>query len=61
MISMASAVAFSEVEAILTVPLSCTSMVTPAFSWMARMVLPPEPMTSRMRSTAILMVVMRGA
>ena len=51
----------SSFDATLTVPSSSTSMRTPVRSMMLRMVLPPGPMTSRILSTGILMVTMRGA
>ena len=48
-------------EKILIVPSSSISIVAPVSSVIARMVVPPLPMTSRILSGWILMVVIRGA
>ena len=58
---MALAAAASSADATLTWPLSSTSIFTPVFSMMLRIILPPGPMTSRILSTGILIVTMRGA
>ena len=57
----AASLAVLSLEKILTVPSSSMSMVVPVSSVMARMVAPPLPITSRILSGWILMVVMRGA
>src|SRR3989442_1493607 len=46
----------SSLEAIVTVPSSCTSIFTPQVATMSRMTLPPGPMTSRIFSGLILSV-----
>ena len=43
------------------VPSSSMLMLAPVSSWMPRTTLPPEPMTSRILSTGMWMVSMRGA
>src|SRR5271170_5986588 len=48
-------------EATLTVPSSSTLILAPVFSTISRMTLPPAPITSRILSTGILSVSMRGA
>src|SRR4028119_2236425 len=48
-------------DAILIRPSSLMSILAPVFSTISRMTLPPEPMTSRILSTGICMVSMRGA
>ena len=44
-----------------TLPESSTSILQPVDSMIDRIVLPPEPMTSRIRSLGIWIVKMRGA
>jgi hypothetical protein len=61
MISMARRAAASSEEAMETLPESSTSIRHPVSSMIERMVFPPDPMTSRMRSRGIWMVKMRGA
>ena len=51
----------SSADATFTRPSSSTSIFTPVRSMMLRIILPPGPMTSRILSTGILMVMMRGA
>src|SRR5204862_170707 len=48
-------------DATFTRPSSSTSIFTPVRSMMLRIILPPGPMTSRILSTGIRMVTMRGA
>src|SRR6266567_3907187 len=48
-------------EAILTVPSSEMSILAPVFSTISRITLPPEPITSRILSTGIVITSMRGA
>ena len=57
----ASAPASELVQAILTVPSSSISMVVPVSSVKARMTAPPLPITSRIFSGLIFMVIIRGA
>ncbi len=59
--AMALAAADSSADATFTRPSSSTSIFTPVFSMMPRIVLPPGPMTSRIFSTGIRIVTMRGA
>ena len=59
-LTAASAAAPSAV-AIETVPSSSTSIFAPVSSTSARMTLPPGPMTSRILSGLILILIMRGA
>src|SRR6266496_3913465 len=61
MISIARSAAASSEEAMETLPESSTSILQPVDSMIDRIVLPPEPMTSRMRSRGICIVKMRGA
>ena len=61
MMLIAFCAAASSDDAMLMRPSSSTSIFTPVRSTMLRMVLPPEPMTSRIFSTGILIVMMRGA
>ena len=61
MISMALMAAASSEEAMETLPESSTSILQPVDSMIERIVLPPEPITSRMRSFGIWIVKMRGA
>ncbi|MNC87286.1 hypothetical protein D3C83_30000 [compost metagenome] len=61
MIEIALAADSPSADATFTVPLSSTSIFTPVRSMMLRIILPPGPMTSRILSTGILMVMMRGA
>ena len=51
----------SSADATFTWPSSSTSIFTPVRSMMLRIILPPGPMTSRILSTGILIVTMRGA
>src|ERR1019366_2559416 len=48
-------------EATVTVPSSCTSILQAYSFWSARIVLPPEPMTSRIFSSGTVIVSRRGA
>ena len=59
--SLAACMAVPETAPTWMVPSSWMSMEAPVSSWMPRTTLPPEPMTSRILSTGILMVSMRGA
>ena len=61
MLSIAFCIATPSADAMLTVPSSSTSILTPVSSMMPRMILPPGPMTSRIWSGLILSVEMRGA
>ncbi len=61
MIWIARSAAASSEEAIDTRPESSTSILQPVSSMIDRIVFPPEPMTSRMRSLGICIVKMRGA
>ena len=61
MISIAFIAAASSEDAIETLPESSTSILQPVDSMIARIVLPPEPMTSRIRSFGIWIVKIRGA
>ncbi len=58
---MALAADSPSADATFTMPLSSTSIFTPVRSMMLRIILPPGPMTSRILSTGILIVMMRGA
>ena len=51
----------SSADATFTRPSSSTSIFTPVRSMMLRIILPPGPMTSRILSTGIRIVTMRGA
>ena len=53
--------AASSAEAILTLPVSSMSILAPVCSTMPRITLPPGPMRSRILSTGICRVWMRGA
>ena len=59
--SMAFCAFSALVEPIRTVPSSSTSIVHLVSSMILRIILPPGPMMSRMRSGLILILVMRGA
>ena len=61
MMAIAFCAAVSSADATLTRPSSSTSIFTPVRSMMLRMVLPPGPITSRIFSTGIRIVTMRGA
>ena len=49
------------VPAMKTEPSSWMSIVAPVSSWMPRMTLPPEPMTSRILSVGMLRLMICGA
>ena len=59
--SMARCRPLASADAIDTVPLSSTSIWAPVCSTMARMVLPPGPMMSRILSGLMVIWTMRGA
>ena len=61
MMVMAFWAASLSVEAMLTRPSSSTSIFTPVRSTMLRIVLPPGPMMSRILSTGMVIVTIRGA
>jgi len=61
MIEIAFIAAASSALAMETLPESSTSILQPVSSMIERIVLPPEPITSRMRSFGIWIVKMRGA
>ncbi len=61
MMLIAFCAAASSDDAMLMRPSSSTSILTPVRSTIERMVLPPEPIRSRIFSTGILIVMMRGA
>jgi hypothetical protein len=60
-ISMAFRAATSSLDAMVTVPSSSTSILTPVASMMPRMTFPPGPMISRILSGLTLKVMIRGA
>ncbi len=61
MIEIARAADSPSADATFTRPSSSTSIFTPVRSMMLRIILPPGPMTSRILSTGIRIVTMRGA
>ncbi len=61
MMSMAFLTAMPSGDAMWTVPSSSTSIATPVWAVMPRMVLPPGPMISRIWSGLTCSVWMRGA
>src|SRR5437660_1137723 len=61
MIEIALAADSPSADATFTRPSSSTSIFTPVRSMMLRIILPPGPMTSRILSTGIRIVTMRGA
>ena len=57
----AAAVPAPPTPAMKTVPSSWMSIVAPVSSWMPRMTLPPEPMTSRILSVGMVRLMIWGA